>query len=151
MTSHAARGLDVEDTAAISMRFECGAIGTFVLSDVGASPWAFEAATAENPAIHVRGDDPLRFIGTKGSLGCPSLDVWTGTGANDWQHTVDHQPGPKMAKVDAIAVQIDRFAAMVGGGADDLLATGKEGRRTMCVLDAIARSVESGKTQKINA
>jgi len=107
MTSHAARGLDVEDTAAISMRFECGAIGTFVLSDVGASPWAFEAATAENPAIHIRGDDPLRFIGTKGSLGCPSLDVWTGTGANDWQHTVDHQPGPKMAKVDAIAVQID--------------------------------------------
>lgn len=151
MTGHAARGLNVEDTAAVSMRFEGGAIGTFVLSDAGASPWAFEAATAENPAIHVRGDDPLRFIGTKGSLGCPSLDLWKGTGANDWQHPVAHQPGPKMAKVDAIAVQIDRFAAIIDGAADDLLATGADGRRTMCVLDAIARSAESGSTQQVTA
>ncbi len=151
MSSNAARGLDVEDTAAVSLRFANGALGTFILSDAGASPWAFEAATGENPAIAVRGDDPLRFIGTGGSLSFPSLDMWTPKGDEppDWQHRLAHRSGAKTAPVDGIAAQLDRFAGVVNGAPDDVLATGADGRSTMLVLDAIQLAARTGQTQKV--
>jgi len=151
MTANAARGFDIEDTTALSLRFESGALGGFVMSDAGASPWAFEAATGENPAIAVRGADPLRLIGTAGSMGVPSLETWSATpGATpDWQHPLHHQPGPDLPKVDGIAAQLDRFAAAANGGQDEILATGLDGRQTMAVLDAIKAAAQSGQTQTV--
>ncbi|CAN0583389.1 unnamed protein product, partial [Ectocarpus sp. 12 AP-2014] len=51
LTSSATRGLVIEDTAALAFRFENGALGSFLMSDAGASPWSFEATSAENPEI----------------------------------------------------------------------------------------------------
>lgn len=149
MTSCASRRLAVEDTAAVSLRFQSGATGTFLISDAGASPWAFEAATAENPAIAVRGDDPLRLIGTTGALSCPSLTHWKGDGGSDWQYPMAVQPGPTLETCDPIAIQLERFAALVQGHQDELLATGAEGLRTICVLDAIQRSSQTGTVQQV--
>lgn len=151
MSSNAARGFAVEDTATLSMRFENGGLGSFVLSDAGASPWAFEAATGENPAIAVRGDDPLRFVGTKGAMSFPSLQLWQGgAGAPaDWQHPLTHVEGPELPRVDGIAAQLDRFAKLAQGGDDDLLATGQDGSQAMLVLAAIQLAAETGQTQKV--
>lgn len=151
MYSSAARGFEVEDTAALSMRFENGGMGSFVLSDAGASPWAFEAATGENPAIAVRGDDPLRFVGTKGALSFPSLQLWQGGAGTpaDWQHPLVRTDGPALPRVDGIAVQLDRFAKLVQGADDDLLATGEDGRQAMLVLAAIQLAAQTGQTQQV--
>ena len=146
MTAHAARGLAVEDTAVLSFRFAGGALGSFTLSDAGASPWAFEAATGENPAIAVRGPDPLRFIGTRGALEFPSLTLWQGS---DWRSPITRTQGPAGRRVDGIAVQLARFAAVAGGHRDDGLATGRDGLATMRVMEAIARAVATGQTQDI--
>jgi predicted dehydrogenase len=145
-TSNVARGLGVEDTAAITFGFANGALGTFIVSDVGTSPWAFEAATQENPAIAVQGPDPLRIIGTHGALGFPSLQVWHGT---DWTAPLQCTPAADLKQVDAIAAQMDRFAAVVRGGIDPELATGHDGLRTMQVIDAIAAAAASGQTHRI--
>ena len=151
MTANAARGLEIEDTTALSLRFAGGALGSFVMSDAGASPWAFEAATGENPAIAPRGGDPLRLIGTDGALAFPSLRRWGATPGTppDWRHPLTETPGPDLAHVDAIAVQLDRFAAVAQGGRDDLLATGRDGLRTMAVLDAVLRAAQTGQTQQV--
>ncbi|MGB0440773.1 MAG: Gfo/Idh/MocA family protein, partial [Paracoccaceae bacterium] len=45
LVSSARRGHAVEDTAAFALRFDSGAMGSVILSDAGASPWSFEAAT----------------------------------------------------------------------------------------------------------
>ena len=151
MTSNATRGYSVEDTASVCMRFANGAVGNFIMSDAGASPWAFEAATGENPAIHVRGDDPLRFIGTKGALGFPSLQMWRAhpDQPSDWQHPLAHVPGPMQAPIDGIAVQLEHFAAIARGQPDSLLATGADGLRTMQVLDAIQTASQTGRIQPV--
>ena len=146
MTAQAARGLTVEDTAVLSFRFAGGALGSFTLSDAGASPWGFEAATGENPAIAVRGPDPLRFIGTTGALGFPSLRVWRGT---DWRCAMTPQDPPDLPGVDGIAAQLARFAHVAQGVSDDGLATGRDGLAAMRVMDAISRAVASGQTQDI--
>ena len=149
MNANVARGHAVEDTTAVSLRFASGAIGNFLMSEAAVSPWAFEAATSENPAIAVRGPDPLRFMGARGALGFPSLEMWgAGSGvAPDWQHELVSSKGPSLPKVDGIASQLDRFAAIVDGATDDLLATGADGLRTMLVLDAIQRAALSGRTE----
>jgi predicted dehydrogenase len=151
MTSNAARGHQVEDTTAVSLRFESGAIGNFLMSDAAVSPWAFEAATGENPSIAVRGDDPIRFMGANGALGFPSLQTWGATSGSppDWQHPLTDRAGPSLSKVDGIAMQLDRFAAVVQGAGDDFLATGEDGLRCMLVLDAIQKSAQSGRTEDV--
>jgi predicted dehydrogenase len=153
MTAQAARGLDIEDTVGLTLRFENGVLGTFLMSDAGASPWAFEAATGENPAIAVRGPDPLRFIGTSGAISFPGLEAWHASAGNpaDWQHPLTATGPADLAKVDGIAVQLDRFAALVAGGADDVLATGQDAIATMAVLDAVRLAAETGQTQKVVA
>ena len=63
------RGFDVEDTAAMTMRFENGAVGAFTLSDTIAAPWSWEMTSAENPVYpppgHVLSDrrHPRRIVG----------------------------------------------------------------------------------------
>jgi len=151
MTANAARGHAVEDTTAVSLRFASGALGSFLMSEAAVSPWAFEAATGENPAIAVRGGDPLRFMGAAGAMGFPSLQGWGASQGNppDWQHPLLEQDGPVCAPVDPIAAQLDRFAAVADGKSDDLLATGADGLRSMRVLDAIQRAAQTGQTQAV--
>ena len=50
MSSHA-RGLEVEDTVSVNLRFESGAVGSFLASDAGVSPWGWDQSTEETLAF----------------------------------------------------------------------------------------------------
>lgn len=147
LTSNARRGLAIEDTAALAFRFADGALGSFLISDAGASPWAFEAATGENPAIAPSGQDYLRIIGTRGALAFPSLDRWasSGPGEVEWSRPLSHGPGPRFAAVDPLAEQLARFAALVAGGQDDVLCSVAEGSAALAVTLATALSAREGR------
>ena len=151
LTSNARRGLPVEDTAAISFRFACGALGTFLISDAGASPWAFEATTGENPAIAASGQDALQVIGTRGAISCPSMTLWSGdgTGAVDWRAPLRPTPGPPAPVVDPINEQLTRFARAVAGESEPLLATGRDGMATLAVTQAVLTSASSGRVEQV--
>lgn len=148
MVSNAARGLDIEDTASISFRFENDVLGSFLISDAGASPWSFEAATNENPDLAYSGQDSIRIIGTKGALSFPSLTRWHGEEGDsvDWRSALIETAGPNFAKVDPLLVQIERFAHVVDGGQDDLLATGRDGLKTLEITLATLLSAHHNKT-----
>jgi predicted dehydrogenase len=49
MASNALRGFPVEDAAALSMRFQSGAVGSMVLSDAVPSPWAWDLESGQAP------------------------------------------------------------------------------------------------------
>lgn len=75
--SSSARQTDVEDTGAVTVVLDHGAVGTFFFSDAAPSPWSYEFTTQENakyPALP--GSDPkdcYHFFGAQRSLAFPSL------------------------------------------------------------------------------
>ncbi|EPX78673.1 oxidoreductase, Gfo/Idh/MocA family [Salipiger mucosus DSM 16094] len=147
LLSSAARGHEIEDTAALAFRFDSGALGSFLMSDAGASPWSFEAASNENPAIAGSGQDYLRLIGNEGALEFPSLTRW-GRGAPgeiEWSKPLARTPGPELAAVDPLLAQVERFAAVVAGGSDDVLCTGADGIAALEMTLAAALSRHRGR------
>ena len=49
-TSSETRGYEVEDTAAITLKFANGGVGSIFLSDATPSPWSYELTMFENPS-----------------------------------------------------------------------------------------------------
>lgn len=144
LSSNARRGLVVEDTAALAFRFGNGALGSFLISDAGASPWSFETATGENPAIAVSHQDYIRFVGTAGALEFPSLTFWgrSGPGEIEWSRPLNSTPGPKFEKIDPVLEQIRLFAGVVAGGETDLLCSGEDGMKALEMTLAAALSAK---------
>ncbi len=151
ITSNARRGLVIEDTAAITFRFANGAVGNFLISDAGASPWAFEAACGENPEIAQSHQDPTRLIGTKGSLSFPSLTLWSasGPGGAEWRKPLNATPSLEFPQVDPIREQLESFARAIEGTDDGLLATGPDGRAVVAVTEAILTAAMSGQCESL--
>ncbi len=129
LTSSARRGFDIEDTAALAFRFAGGAMGSYLVSDAGASPWSFESASHENPSIAGSDQDYLRFVGTEGALAFPSLAGWerSGPGEIEWSKPLAPMPVESLPVVDPIAEQMSRFARIVDGGSDTLLCNAVDG------------------------
>lgn len=147
MLSSAARKLQVEDTATLNLRFASGALGSFLISDAGASPWAFEAATGENPDLAFSGQDYIRATGPQGAIEFPSLTLWQGMGgtAIDWTHPLARIDGTSFAALDPLQEQMRRFAVVVSGGKDDLLCSGDDGLAALEISLAATLSGHIGK------
>ncbi len=74
MQSSHARGLEVEDTVSLNLRFDSGAVGSFLASDAGVSPWGWDQATEETLAFPFLPDGvAYRLVGTRGALSVPNL------------------------------------------------------------------------------
>ncbi|WP_425100158.1 Gfo/Idh/MocA family protein [Tropicibacter sp. S64] len=150
LLSSARRGFVIEDTASVAFRFANGALGSFLISDAGASPWSFEAASYENPAIAGSGEDYLRFVGTEGALAFPSLTRWgrSDEGEIEWSKPLRRHDGQTFPRIDPLLAQIERFAVVMAGGTDDVLCTGQDGIAAMDMTLAAALSGHTGRPVK---
>lgn len=143
MASSAARGFEVEDTAAISMRFANGALGTFMLSDCAASPRSWEQTTGENPAYDHHGDEDCYVIaGDRGSLDVPTLRLRTYRGEPSWWEPLSTQR-IAAAPADPLARQLAHFCAVVRGD-DAPRVSAADATRTLRVTLAVADSARQG-------
>lgn len=100
VTSGRVRGLPVEDTAAVLLELENGALVTISLSDTAVAPWSWDLVSGELPS-YPRQAKPVNshFIsGTEGSLALPSLEHWRYDGEKSWFADITQ---------DAIAVERD--------------------------------------------
>ncbi len=140
--SRAGRGHPVEDTAVVLLEFASGALGTMTVSDAVVSPWSWELTTGEN-ADYPRQEAFCYLVGgSKGSLSVPTLDLSVNGAVRDW-----HQPilRERLSYVhaDPLARQIGNFCEVIRGRAEPLVS-GREGLRSLAVLDAVKRSARSG-------
>jgi len=139
--SNGVMGYEKEDVAAVVMRFKSGALGTFLLSDQAASPWAWELATGENPLFPPTGENCIRFMGTKGSLDFPNLTLWHHGGeVTSWDHLIESE-ALKQPFEDAYLLQCQHFKAVICGTEQPRIDAADGARTleaTLAVLDAAA-------------
>lgn len=78
MSSNHNRGLEVEDTISILVRFRNGSLGTLLASDASVSPWGWDQNTEENKASFASSPDQNCYFisGTEGALSVPHLEYW---------------------------------------------------------------------------
>ena len=144
--SNNTRNHEVEDTAAIALKFENGALGTILLSDAAPSPWSFEATTGENWDFAHMDDCCYRFIGTKGSFDFPLMRIWTY--ANE-KEAAWHFPMLKTQKLrgagDPLKDQMEHFGRVIRG--EELPRTNAEdGAITLSTTLAIIEAANERRT-----
>ena len=114
MTFNAKRNFEVEDTAAVLLRFRNRAVGSLTVSDCVASPWAWDLAAGE-AAQFGRQDVHTHFVtGSEGSIALPRLDVWNYRSGKGWheeltvERTTPHHADPYDEQIRHFCVVISR-------------------------------------------
>jgi len=147
-TSNATRGFEVEDSAAIALRFASGALGTFILSDTAASDRSWEHTSGEDPRYdppHTDEDDCYLVAGTLGSLAVPTMRLqrYPDETGRSW-----HKPLLKsvfeLQRVDPLERQMAHFADVVQGLAAPKVSA-RDGLQNLRVVDAIVAAARSGR------
>jgi predicted dehydrogenase len=140
VTSSAARGFAVEDTANLTLHFENGALGSILVSDTTPAPWSYELTSGENPAYPATGQDCYYFCGTEGALAFPSMTLWRypQSQAAGWHHPLEQrhlrsEPG------DPLTAQLAHFCRVIRGE-EAPLVSGQEGLKTLAATQAVLES-----------
>lgn len=144
--TNAIRGNEVEDAAGMLMTFDNGAIGTFTVSDSIVSPWSWELSSRENPAYPPTEATCYWIGGTQSSLELPNAALWSHTGKPSWWEPIGRTPLMRQS-ADPLVLQVQNLADVVAGRASPVVS-GREGLKTLAVIDAIKEAAASGGTVK---
>ena len=125
----------VEDTAAVIVRFEGGALGTITVSDTVVAPWSWELTAAENPAYPETQETCYFIGGTRGALEIPKGKIWTQHEERGWWQPIHHSSYEVIDR-DPLDEQIAHFCKVIAG-AEQPLVSGREGLKSLQVVEAI--------------
>lgn len=132
------RGFAVEDSAAVMMRFENGALGTFTLSDAIPSPWSWELTSGENPDFAPTREAYLMIGGRDASLSLPRLELWRHTPVKSWWEPMT-ATRENLPPVDPLRAQIAQFCRVIRRE-EEPLVPGREGLESLRVIEMIRKA-----------
>jgi predicted dehydrogenase len=147
IASSDARRLDVEDTVAVSLRFESGALGTFLLSDAVPSPYFWDTASGQALYFPGQPEDSYVIGGRRGSLAIPSLDLWAHAPGGDWRDPITRR---RLAVESSrcYANQLEHFVAVIRGEQEPFV-TARDATMTLAVTLAIDESAARGRPVRV--
>jgi len=150
--SSATRGFDVEDTAAIVLRFANGALGTFLLSDTSASARSWEQTSQENKDYASYDDEDCYLVaGTLGSLAIPTMRLKTYARREDRSWFAPFETSTAaVGRQDPLALQLKHFCALTQGAVKPLVSA-RDGLQNLRVVEAISQAVRKGRVVDIDA
>lgn len=145
--SSSIRGHEVEDTAAILLRFENGLLGTINVCDCAVAPWSWELTARENPSYPATGEDCYWIGGTHGSLSLPSLTLWTNPEKRSWWEPIS---GTKMPFdfSDPLILQAEQFGRVIRRE-EEPIVSGRDGLAALAVIEAVKSSARTGQTWSV--
>ncbi|MBN3786650.1 Gfo/Idh/MocA family oxidoreductase [Burkholderia sp. Ac-20353] len=143
--SHATRDFPVEDTVAINLRFESGALGTFMLSDTAASARSWEQTSQENKAYPTYDDEDCYLVaGTNGSFAIPTMRLKTYPRHEDRSWWKPFEVGVVgMVRDDPIKHQMEHFGAVARGEVAPLVSA-RDGLKNLRITEAIVTAAMQG-------
>ena len=144
ITSNGVRGFGNEDTVAVSLAFEGGALGSLTGSDGVAAPWTWELTSGENPVYPQQTDQSCYLVsGTRGALSIPQLLRWSyqEPGAGWYQPLLKTQE--TFVQAPALERQLAHFVEVARGRAQPLVSAADAGR-TLALVEAIRTAAQTG-------
>ena len=142
VTSHSVRGLPVEDTAAVLLRFANGALATLLVSDTAVSPWNWDLAAGEAAHYPRQEVDAFFLSGTEGALTLPRLQCWRYAGAKGWHEPLSVERSALHA-ADPYMAQLSHLGA-VAEGREAPVCSGRDGLASLRVALAVHEAAASG-------
>lgn len=146
MESRKTRGFDVEDSTAILLGFENGALGTVSVSDTIVAPWSWEMTSAENPVYPNVPTSCYTLGGTKGSLSVPDLTLWQHPQKRSWWEPIEPTQ-ISFIPSEPLVRQLAHFCNVIDGN-EEPMVSGEEGLKTLKVIEAIKKAASTG--QQVN-
>lgn len=134
-----------EEAVGVLLRFECGVIGSVMLSDSAASPWSWEQATGENdPAFPMNRQNPYRFLFERGAVEFPEMKVWS-QAEPDWGKPFETETGNRLvAPMRCVfARQIAHFHEVASGAAQPLVSA-RDGMAALAAAIAVKQAIADG-------
>ncbi len=143
VTSSQARGFDVEDSFAVVMAFENGAIGSFIGSDAVPSPFMWDVASGQSPNFPHYPSDCYVIGGQKGSLSVPGMSLWQHPEGADWRgELVQKRMQPPRTR--CYTEQLEHFVAVARGEATPVIDA-REGVMTLAATLAVEKAAREGR------
>lgn len=147
-TSNAVRGFEVEDSASVALRFESGALGSFIISDAVASPWAWEFTSGQALYFPEQPGDYLFLGGRSASLSVSNMHLWRhAVPAGNWQDPFQRET-VELDQSRAYPNQLDHFLSVVRGTCEPLI-TARDGMLSLAATIAIAKAASEDRTVEI--
>lgn len=144
-TASGARSFEVEDTASIAIRFECGALGSFILSDAVASPFTWEIASGQALYFPTQPGDCYVIGGRRGTLTVPGMTLWRHEAADGhWQDPFIREAVP-LDSTRCYQNQLDHFLAVIDGTAEPVV-TADDAMRTLAATLAVDIAAREDRT-----
>ena len=141
--SNMVRRNPVEESCVIALEFRNGALGTANLSDTVVAPWSWELTAGENPAYPATQESCYQIGGTQGALDLPAGRIWFHPRKRSWWEPIAARIAPRPAG-DPLVRQAEQFARVVRDG-EAPLVSGREGLKTLELIDAVRRAAETGR------
>lgn len=143
------RGYENEDVAGALLTFDNGAIGTITVSDSIVAPWSWEMTSNEYPIYPSAQESSYLLGGSEGSLSIPDLRLWKHQDdKRDWWTPISAM-SLKCGASDPLVNQVKHFVDVSRRKCEPLVS-GREGLRTLQVIEAIQKSCQTGETININ-
>jgi predicted dehydrogenase len=142
------RSHHAEEGAAVVLRFESGAVGTFIVCDNTPSPHNFESGTGENPIIPRTGMDFYKIFGSEGCLSVPDMRRWKYADGKEksWsEELVEERMNVEEAKMP-FALQVEHFVRVIRGE-ERPVCSGEDGLRALVVCEAVKKAMQAGGTK----
>eukprot|EP00930_Biecheleria_cincta_P027102 TRINITY_DN1903_c0_g2_i1.p2 TRINITY_DN1903_c0_g2~~TRINITY_DN1903_c0_g2_i1.p2 ORF type:complete len:472 (+),score=102.77 TRINITY_DN1903_c0_g2_i1:124-1539(+) len=151
MTSSSARDNEVEDSGAVALTFDHGAVGTLFFTDSAPAPWSYEFTTGENkkypPVADTETRDCYHFMGHQRSLGFPSMRGFSyspGAGQErGWDCPLILEEDAVLRE-DPLNAQMEHFVEVCNGGVKPVCG-GRDAVESLAVVMAVLRSAEQGR------
>lgn len=144
VTSNGVRGFANEDSAAVLLQFENGALGSLTGSDAAVAPWSWELTAGENPVYPRQADQPCYLLaGTRGALSIPQLKRWHYAEAGAGWHEPLQQVQERFEAGEALRRQLLHFIEVARGQTQPLVSAADAGR-TLALVGAIGQAAQSG-------
>ena len=146
ISSSAIRNFVVEDTVAINLMFENGALGTFLLSDTAATARSWEQTSRENPSYPTYQDEDCYSIaGTLGSLAVPTMRIKRyvqGVDPSWW--TPFTEEVLEVTRQDPLGCQLDHFLDVINDKCEPRVSA-RDGLKNLQVVEAVCESAAKKK------